>query len=485
MADKKQKAALEQRVLQFIRKNELVKAGQKVLVAVSGGPDSVCLLHILYQLQDTLKIRLHAAHLNHQLRGDDSEADARYVASLVQNLGIPATIEKRDVKGYQVRRHLSLEEAAREVRYSFLAQTAKEVGADRVAAGHTLSDQVETILLHIIRGTGTRGLRGLQPCHTMQFSGHSLTVIRPLLETKREETEAFCSRIGLTPCLDTSNLAFSLLRNRVRGELLPLLQGYNPGVAESLLRLSRIAGDDLALLDEESAGAWREIVDKEGDTFIFAKVRFKNTAPALQRHLLRAAIDCLLGSLKDIETRHIEEILESLEKPAGKRIALPQRLIFTIEYERYLLGFDPQELVPFPPIEGEYDIQIPGETRIPGWKIEAAIVPPESTSTALEGVYPGERDKLTACFDKDKIGAKIILRARRKGDCFQPFGMTGPKKVGRFMIAAKIPQTWRERIPILCSEQQIIWVAGWRIDERVKVDRGDPAGGLFEDGEMP
>ncbi len=466
MTARKHNLTLEQRVLKYIQANRLVLPGQKVLLAVSGGADSVCLLHALCGLQAELEIALHIAHLNHQLRGEESEADADYVADLARKLKIPATIEKRDVTGYQAEHRLSLEEAAREVRYSFLAQTAQTVGAERVATGHTLNDQVETILLHIIRGTGTRGLRGLQACQALQFSGNRLTVVRPLLEIRREETEEYCSRLHLKPRQDTSNLSLSLTRNRVRRELLPRLLSYNPGIFESLLRLGRISHDELDFLEKESEKAWKKIVRKQGNSFIFEKREFKPLAPALQRQLLRRAIEGLLGTLKDVETRHVEGILGALKKPAGRRIALPEGLVFSIEYERYLLGFHPGELIPLPELEGAFDISIPGITRIPGWDIEASVIPREKmnelTGTEQPGIY-------SACFDSDRVGGEVKVRARERGDRFQPQGMAEEKKVGEFMLDARIPRLWRKRIPIVYTPQQIIWLAGWRIDERVKV----------------
>ena len=461
MADKQQRATLVERVFQSIEEKGLVAAGEKVLVAVSGGPDSVCLLHALCRLSRRLKITLHVAHLNHQLRGAESEADARYVAQLAQRLNLPATIASRDVKAYQAAAHLSLEEAAREERYLFLAGTARAAGAGKVAVGHTLNDQVETILLHIIRGSGTSGLRGLLPFNTLQISGQSLSVIRPLLEIKREETEEYCSRLRLSPRQDASNLSLSLLRNRVRRELLPLLKGYNPGIFNSLLRLARLAGDDLAFLERESASAWQDLVKRKENTFIIAKKGFLGLPTALQRQLLRRAIEDQLGTLKDIETRHIEEILEALNKPAGRQIALPEGLTFNIGYDRYLLGFNPQELVPFPELQGEFDIEVPGETSIPGWRIEATIVP--------AAAFAASPDSFTAGFDLAKAGTQLKVRARRRGDWFQPLGLGQDKKVGEFMLDARIPRLWRPRIPLIETPRQIIWVAGWRLDERVKV----------------
>jgi len=460
---------LEQRVLHFIQEHNLVSSQHCLLVAVSGGPDSVCLLHILVKLQEELGIRLHVAHLNHQLRGAESEADARYVFDLAHRLGIPATIEQRDVKDYQAQRRISLEEAAREVRYTFLAQLAKSVGAERVAVGHTTDDHIETILMHLIRGTGTRGLRGLQPSSRWQSSGDSLTVIRPLLPVSREETAGYCRSHKLMPRTDVSNLSLSPLRNRIRLQLLPLLRSYNPQVAEALVRTARIAGDDLAFLDEEGARLWSEIARRQENTIILDKERFLELPSALKRHLLRMSIEKLSGNIKDIETRHIEEIMDALTKPAGKRISLPGGLNFSIDYHRYLLGSDLTVLSPFPGLSGEFSLKIPGETLLPGWHVEATIIEPSVVKgKGIKGMELMNND-FTAYFDLDKTGDKLVVRPRQRGDRFQPLGLSQPKKLGEFMIDTKIPCAWRQRIPIVCSPQHILWVVGWRIADRVKV----------------
>ena len=452
---------LEQRVLRFIREHHLLSGQHRLLVAVSGGQDSVCLLHILVKLQEELNIKLHVAHLNHQLRGAESKADAQYVSQLAHQLSIPATIEQRDVKAYQARQRISLEEAAREVRYTFLAEVAKSIGANCVAVGHNTDDHIETILMHLIRGTGTRGLRGLQPGSLWQSSGGSLTVIRPLLQVSRRETAGYCHNHQLMPRIDSSNLSLSPLRNRIRLQLLPQLQSYNPMVTEALLRTARIAGDDFAFLDKESSRLWGKITQKQGDTIILDKEKFLKLPPALQRHLLRTAIESLLNSLKDIETRHIEEIMAALTKPAGKRLCLPGGLVFAIEYDKYLLGLDPAALSPFPVLRDESVLKIPGETLLSGWHIKTTVIEPEQMEDK-------DRD-FTAYLDLDKVGGKAVVRSRQPGDRFQPLGMSQPKKLGEFMIDAKIPRAWRQRVPIVCSPQHILWVVGWRIDDRGKV----------------
>ena len=500
---RKKPPTLEQRVKNFIREHNLVSRQTCLLVAVSGGPDSSCLLDILVRLKDELGITLHVAHLDHQLRGAESRADAQYVAELAQRLGVPATIERRDVKAYQAEQHLSLEEAAREVRYRFLADTASATGASRVAVGHTLDDQAETILMHLVRGTGTRGLRGLKSCTVWQLplGGKRLTVVRPLLEFYRQETADYCQSHQLRPRIDASNLSRAPLRNRIRQQLIPLLQSYNPRVVEALLRTANIAADELAFLDEETAQQWSEVAQRQGNVITLDKESFGRLHPALKRHLLRASIEELLGSLKDIETRHIEEIMAALNKPAGKQISLPDGLIFSIEYDKYLLGSDPAVLSPFPILEGEFVLKIPGETRLAGWQVEATIIdreqmtekdesfntgwfirgrvkglcpftnyssPSPSKERGIKGVRLIDND-FTAYFDLDKAGDRIIVRPRKRGDRFQPLGLSQPKKLNEFMIDAKIPRAWRERIPVVCSLRHILWLVGWRIDERVKV----------------
>ncbi len=461
MAKPRGQISLEQRVLSFMREQDLVPDRKRLLVAVSGGPDSVCMLHVLFKLQEELGIRLHVAHLNHGLRGAESEADAQYVAGLTHKLGIPATIEQRDVGEYHAQHHVSLEEAAREVRYTFLAEVALSVKAEQVAVGHTVNDHVETILMHLIRGSGTRGMQGLKPINLWQSSGNSLTIIRPLLQISREETTGYCRKHRLMPHIDTSNLSLPTLRNRIRHQLLPLLQSYNPQVAEALLRNARIVSNDLDYLDREIELLWDDIVRTRGNTLVLGKKEFLTLHPALKRHLLRAGIEKLLGNLMDIEARHIEDILDASTKSAGKRIDLPEGLTFTVEYDKYLLGFNPAELAPFPVLDTEIAVNIPGSTLLPGWQVKAAI------SDAKGDGFPD--NGLTACFDLDKAGSELTVRRKKPGDRFQPLGMAQPKKVGEFMIDAKIPQSWRRRVPLVCSPAGILWVVGWRIDERVKV----------------
>jgi len=455
-------------VLRFIHENRMVSEGERILLAVSGGADSTCLLHLMVSLKEKLGISLHVAHLDHQLRGKESEADADYVMCLSDSLDVPATVSKADVRGYQKKYRLTLEEAAREVRYNFLAETAAAVGADAIVTGHTLDDQIETILLHIIRGTGIKGLIGLNARSRRLLNGRQIDIIRPLLEISREETQQYCLEHNLMARVDSSNQSLSMLRNRIRLKLLPELKNYNPGVVESLLRISAIAADEIAFLDSEMEKVRESIVERHGDVIVLNKEGFDDLPKALKRHLLRAVIKEMVGTLKDIEERHIEEIIGLLEKRAGKYINLPYGLIFAVEYGRYVLGSSIHAICPFPEIIKEPAITIPGVTDISGWSIETSIME--------QGLSGDGENPMAAYLDADKTGENLSVRSRIEGDRFQPLGFDTPKRLNRFMIDAKIPQSWRERVPLVCCHGQglpvhgqIIWVVGYRIDDRYKV----------------
>ena len=346
---------LESRVIAFIRRHSLIPPGETVVVGVSGGADSVCLLHVLAKWQKESGLKLHVAHLNHQLRGAESEADAEYVSGLARSLGIPVTIGRQDVAAYRRTRSISIEEAARELRHAFLAGVARDVGAGRIALGHTRDDQVETILMHILRGTGTSGLCGLAPCSPLalrvrtqsaiaspDLSGRSnLLVIRPLLDINREETTGYCREQRLDPRIDSSNLSLSFFRNRLRLELLPLLRQYNPAVDRALLRLADIAGEDSAFIEGQAALLWDEVVRQEDDAVHVDRKRAARLPVALQRQLLRAAVAKLVGDTRDIEAGHIEAARGLLRKPVGKRVSLPHGLVCRGEYDELVIFREP------------------------------------------------------------------------------------------------------------------------------------------------
>ncbi len=453
--------ALEKRISGFIREYGLISGGEKVVVAVSGGPDSVCMLHVLNSLKEILDIQLHVAHLDHGLRSE-SGADAEYVANLASSLGIPTTIEKRDVAEWRSKRKISLEEAAREVRYRFLDGTARQTGAKRVAVGHTRDDQAETTLMHILRGSGIQGLRGLRPAAHIPYGAgeDGIWVIRPLLEITRHETEAYCATSGLQPRKDTSNDQVRFLRNRIRLELIPLLRQYNADIDGALLRLSDLAGEDTDFIDEQAAAVCRSLVTGEGHLTCLDSGKLRGLPLALQRRVFRIMIEHACGSLKDIESVHVDALVRLLFSNTGRSVCLPGGAVVTNERNRMVVTAPGTTACPWPVLDCDYMLNIPGETKLPGWLVSATIM--------SENFFKDD-DIFSASFDLARIGRRLSVRGRRAGDRFHPLGMAHGRKLQDFMVDSSIPRSWRNSVPIVCSPGQIVWIVGWRIDDRAKV----------------
>lgn len=453
---------LQRRVLRFVGQLGLVPAGPLV-VGVSGGPDSVCLLHVLAATANSLGTSLRAAHLNHGLRGAESDADQEYVVALCSRLGVPLVAEKVDLKSGR-RRHSPLEEAAREARYAFFARAAADAGAPAVAVGHTRDDHLETVMLHLIRGTGTRGLRGLEPHSTWSAGPGSkvrVEVLRPLLEVRRAETADYCRALDLRPREDSSNLSPALLRNRVRLELLPLLRGFNPAIDDALARLARIARDDLAVVEAEAARLWPELARRVPSGIALDREKLASAPAGVRRALLRQALVALLGDTRDVGLRHVEALMELAGAPAGKQLSLPRSVSVAAGYGELLLGIGTPAGPPR--LEGVYPLQVPGETRLPGWRATAGV----HDAPALAGAR-ADAGGLEGWFDLDLAGTELVVRGRCPGDRFQPLGMSAPKKLQDFMVDERIPRSRRDAVPLVCSAAGIIWVVGHRTDERFK-----------------
>ena len=456
---------IESRVHRFIKEYGLVAGGEKVLVAVSGGPDSVCMLKVLNNLKEILKIQLYAAHLDHCLRVGESDADAKYVGELTAKLGIPCNIEKRDVEHWHKQSKTSLEEAAREVRYRFLEEVARQVGATRVAVGHTRDDQVETTLMHYLRGAGVQGLRGLRAAAPIPYGNKEdgIWVVRPLLKASRRETAEYCQSHDLKPCCDPSNNDTKFLRNRIRLELIPLLRQYNPEIDDALVRLADLAGEDADFIDEKASAACSAVATREGCLTCLDSGKLRILPLALQRRVFRIVLEQSYGSLRDIEASHVEALVSLLFSNTGKCVHLPGGIMATNERNRMVISGQDAPTCPWPVLDQAYGLNIPGETRLPGWRVTADLIG--------ENFYR-EDDIFSASFDLSRAGRQLTVRGRRPGDRFHPLGMAHSHKLQDFMVDSAIPRSWRDSVPIVCSPGQIIWVAGWRIDDRVKVTTG-------------
>lgn len=465
--DKQAIARLERRVRSALERSGLA-GGKLLVVAVSGGPDSLALLHALHRLEADLGLRLHGAHLDHRLRGRASEEDALFVAGTFRGLGIPGTVEAADVAAYRRQHRLSLEQAARQVRYAFLARVASEQGADAIALGHTADDQAETVLLHLVRGSGLAGLRGMALVARHVFDGRSVVLARPMLEITREETLAYCQALGLSPRQDESNLYPGMARNRVRLQLVPLLQQFNPAIRDALLRLSRSVARDLAHLEAEVERVWPGVVARQDDMLTLDRAAFSALDSAVQGHLLRRAVLEVKGDLEGMEQVHLEDMARLMSGPAGTSLDLPGGLSFAVGYGRATLARPGEEGCPLPPLEGQHRLQVPGETIIPGWRVTVRLARrgegagvPAALACAPDGTF--------ARFDYEAMRGELWVRPRRPGDRFQPLGMAESKKLQDFMVDARVPRPWRDRVPLLVTPRGIAWVVGWRIAQWARV----------------
>ena len=443
----------------FAADNDLLPADGGLLVAVSGGPDSTALLLILAALARRRRLRLAVAYFDHGLRGAAAaETEARFVAGLAQSLGLPLFTGRADVRALAKSERLSLEEAARRARYAFLAGAAREAGLGRVATGHTASDQAETVLLHLIRGSGLSGLAGMAPSAPWPLPGNDdLTLVRPLLRLTRADTVAYCRASGVAPVEDVTNRSPAFRRNRLRHELLPLLHEFNPRVEEALVRLADAARGDLAQLEAAGEAA---VGPSDREAVSLSRELLRRWPGSPRRHGLRRALTALLGDRQGFSERHLLA-LERLvtEGRTGDSLDLPRGVKATLL--RTVLELRRGAPMPLALPKEPLDLPVPGEGRFG----------PLVASASASRPPPG---RVSAALDAEAVGRALRLRRRRPGDRFQPLGMAAPKKLQDFLVDAHVPRPQRDSLPLFESERGVVWVGGLRIAEWAKPRRGRP-----------
>lgn len=438
-----------------VLKYRMLSSADKVLVAFSGGPDSLALLYVLLELRDKYELSIHVAHLNHMLRGEESERDEHRAEEVCKKLGLPYTIARENVDSLR-KKGESLEESARRVRYQFLTTTAQKVKAPKVAVGHTRDDLVETVLMRIIRGTGEEGLAGIPGTREL---APDIKIIRPLLEVNRKEIEEYLRRKDIEPTKDSSNLNTDVFRNRVRHQLIPYLQKYNPQVKESLFRLAKTFRQNEEYFQHEIISILQRIaLPSSGGLRINVK-ELLSYPEFLQYRVLREAIKKVGHDLKDIGSIHLEEIYKIIRsRKANLVYDLPHRLEVCKEYN--YLKISPQKTRKL--VRYQYCLNLGEELFIPEIQRSLCINWGKLSQTNYG-------DPRVVFMDADKVRFPLTVRNRRVGDCFHPLGLKGRKKLKDFFIDEKIPLGERERIPLLISGKDIVWVVGYRISDLVKI----------------
>jgi tRNA(Ile)-lysidine synthase len=442
-----------------------------VLAGVSGGADSLCLLGILQEAG----YRVIVAHFNHQLR-PEADLEAASVSKRASRLGLPFEEDSANVRAYAREQSLSLEEAARVLRYRFLFAAARKHAAQAVAVGHTADDQVETVLMHFLRGAGLSGLKGMEYRTILPTFDEQIPLIRPLLSLWRRETEAYCREHNLEPHFDASNDDKAYFRNRLRHELIPELEKYNPHIKESLLRSAQSLQSDYAALQEVLEPIWKEVVVEMGKDWVaFDRPGLAKLARGLRRNLLHRAAESLRPESRDFGFNTLDRAAGFVEAPAGKQIDFANGLYLFAEQGKITLAVYEADLpvTQWPQVgreivirehgSGIRDMGLAGRELMlelgNGWMLRVEERPGDDES------WKANTDHWSAWLDTDRLPAgKLVIRPRRLGDAFTPLGMAGQTiKVKDYYINLKIPQRARAHWPLVCAGDQVLWVVGYQI----------------------
>lgn len=451
---------LSARVADFVEEEALLEPGQSLIVGVSGGPDSLCLLDCLH----TLGFQPVVAHFDHQLRAE-SDADGDFVRQTAKSYGFPFELGRAP---YSAEEPFS-EERARFHRYRFLANVAAQRGIERIAVGHTANDQAETVLMHMIRGAGSSGLRGMRSITNLGGwvelpEARGIYLIRPLLETWRYETEAYCSERGLSVLTDPTNRDPRFFRNRLRNDLMPELQTYNPRVQEVLLRTAKVMAAEAEAIDQLVDESWADWVTEAGDGVLAIQTEAIAQAPlALQRAAMRRAILELVPELRDVGFETVERALNSIR--TGKRLSLQGGLdLMVLNGKAYLRK--PNAVIP-----------LAGLPQVKSRAAQLLSLPFQFELSAGWGLHGEEIERVgerpdsanEVWFDAAEIDGEIAIRAQRPGDRILPIGMSGSMKLSDLMVNRKVPRLAREHWPVITCGDEIVWVPGLHRAKLAKV----------------
>ncbi len=434
-------------------------AGGPLLVAVSGGADSLALLLSLVALPASERPPLQVAHFSHGLRLQAERREAALVAQVASRWSLPFVHGAADVPRLAKEAGGSVEAAARDARYAFLVQAANRCGARAVALGHTLDDQAETVLLRLTRGAGLRGLGAMREWTPWADpdTGATVHLFRPMLAVVRRDTEDACAEAGVTPAYDASNRSLAFARNRVRHKVIPELERLNPGARRALARAAAAAQADEALLEALAHSAVEGQEQQTSEAITWPRHLLAATPRPLLVRVFQRAWETLCGQGAALSQTHLAAMAGLLSGPSGREVTLPRGLVFSVTYDGCRLG-------PGPPASGlpreEVPLQLTGCSPFGPWLVEARVWGnPPPAAPERDASDAGK----TATFDAERVGGPLTLRRRRPGDRFQPLGMRGVKRLQDFYVDAKVPRWERDAVPLLVALGGIAWVVGYRV----------------------
>ena len=434
----------------YIKKQELLKSGDRVIAGVSGGADSMCMLLILLSLKQELDLDIIVAHVNHGIRGEEAKRDADFVEAFCADKGLAFELANADIPGIAKETGTTSEEAGRNYRYSFFCELAEKYRAEKIAVAHNSDDNAETVLFNIFRGSGIGGLKGILPKRSISGKGSKYTLIRPVLALSRAEIEEGLKEAGQDFCTDRTNSEDTYARNRLRNTILPMARdNINANVYGHIESLSRQAASVYDFIEQETdkyASCINPVTDEDGSkTGVSIDIpSMEKLHRVLKQSLIRRAFEMVSGKLKDVEETHIEAIEDLINKQSGKRISLPYDITATRVYDSIILSS-----------EGSFETL----DNVSDHGITWEICNREDLTTDIP------KEQYVKWFDYEKTGDDLEVRTCRDGD-YLLIGKEGHKKsLSRFMIDNKIPLQERDKIPLLATGSHVLWVVGYRQDD--------------------
>ncbi len=455
---------LERKASKTIDKYSMLSRGDRVLVCVSGGPDSVCLLEILDSPSEKYGIELTVCHVDHMMRKEQSRADAEFTREIARDRKLPFFSCRKNVRLHAKRKGCSVEEAGRDIRYEFFKKTAAKQNISKIPLGHNLDDQAETVLLNLMRGSGLAGMSGIPPSRSLGKTG--IEVIRPLIESSRAEIEGFLSRKKISFREDLSNKEPVYMRNRLRMELLPCIESnFEAGIKHKLAKTAGIIREYMDYFTLNTADAVKEAVTAGSGASGIKIKHFRELHPAVRRLLLQEAFNAAAGRETPLSSNHIEQLnMIARSRLPNRRLSLPFGISAWREYGRLIFKKgSPGAPAPAAPRE----LAVPGINPVPELGIKIEFI--------LGGRRGLPRAKAAASMDFDRVRLPVSIRRRMDGDRFSPLGMTGTKKLKDFLMDEKIPLAERDRMPVLVdADNRILCVFNpesrrGAIDDRTRI----------------
>ena len=461
-------STFEKKVVEFIKVCAAFGTADKILLAVSGGADSIALLYVMSALkaEGVIRAELLCAHINHQLRGAEADGDEEFVAAQAESLKLAVTTRRIDVRGFARDRKMSIETAARVLRIEELVDIAKANNCAWVATGHQKNDNAETVLQRLSRGTGIRGLGGIWPVRSF---GDGISFVRPLLCVSRGEIVEYLKERGLQWREDRTNVNCTYRRNYIRHRLLPELQrDCSASIVEQLSELAQSARKFYSLVCERAKKVWGKLADLSGDDLKLDLEVFRREPAAVKVELIRRGLTAVGSGEGDLTQRHYERILQLAEESeSGKRIELPGGFVVRREYGKLIFAKVEETTEAEEQTGKSMEIEIPGRVRFGRYLIEARVL--EAGECDIEK-FRAEKSEYIEWFDLGKVKEPLVVRFRQAGDRFTPLGLGEEKKVGKFLTAARVPQKVREKVLVVADSKRIIWVWPVRMSEQVKVN---------------